>query len=421
MPPSSYVILEKNDILVGNSNNLIEKAKKYWKFSKRDNQLSKVSKEYQERELLSILKEAVSKRMISDAPIGAFLSGGIDSSLICALMQENSNNAINTYSIGFSNNEFDESSHAAKVAKYLGTNHTTYMLDPSDTKEIIPDLHKIYDEPFADYSQIPTAIICQQAKTATTVALSGDGGDEVFCGYKRYFMLKKLLDYGNIMPLSLRKAVCALLLLASQKSYNKLGINGKRIYSIAGFLTQKNIEKAQLRALSINPELDFFNDLYIGDLDDLDDFEKMMMIDSNLYLPDDILVKVDRASMFSSLEVRSPLLDKDVIEFAWQLPIESKIFACKGKGKKHLYDLLCKYVPSEIIDRPKQGFTPPIASWLKADLKEWAHDILYIDTPLYEKSYKEKCWNEFICGYKDNHHVIWSILMAQSWFLNSKN
>ena len=417
LPPSNYIIIGKNDILDRDSKNLIEKAKQYWQFTKNDNQLSE---KCWRRELHSILKESVSQRMISDAPLGAFLSGGIDSSLISALMQENSNSAINTYSIGFLNSEFDESRHAEKVAKHLGTNHTTYVIEAQDTQKIIPDLHKIYDEPFADYSQIPTSILCQQAKIDTTVALSGDGGDEVFCGYKRYFMLKKLWDYSNVMPLALRKKISALLLLASQGTYNKLGVNGKRIHSIAGFLTEESIKSAAFRAFSVNPYVDFSDNLYIGDLTNLDNLEKMMMIDSNLYLPDDILVKVDRASMFSSLEVRSPLLDKDVIEFAWQIPIKDKIFAKKGKGKKPLYDLLCKYVPEEIINRPKQGFTPPIASWLRGDLRDWAQDILYTDTPLYEKSYKDKCWNEFIIGYKDNHHIIWSILMAQSWYLNSK-
>ncbi len=411
-----FIVLNEQDINSKSKNIILEKSQLYWQVKKPAQQLETGA--WQEQ-LKQILQNAVKGRMVSDVPLGAFLSGGIDSSLITALMQEQSDTKIKTYSIGFENAAFDESRHAAKVAAHLKTDHTSYMVTPEETLQIIPELPNIYDEPFADYSQIPTAILCQQASKDTVVAISGDGGDEVFCGYKRYFLLKKLLDTSNNLPYAARKAIALALSLPSQGAYNKLHMNGKRIHSIAGFLQEKTLEDATLRTLSINPAYGKPATLDLNNLCGLNDLERMMMIDTQLYLPDDILVKVDRASMFSSLEVRSPLLDKDVIEFAWSMTIENKIFPKEGRGKRPLYDLLCEYVPKEIIDRPKQGFSPPIADWLRESLKDWAGDLLNEETPLYERGYMQKHWSEFLSGQADHHNALWGMLMAQAWYLNN--
>lgn len=410
LPAAHMATLNAEDLMVKPASQLITKASRYWTIAKNDQPNDAAG-------LKTILQSSVSDRMMSDVPLGAFLSGGIDSSLITALMQEQSQKPIKSYSIGFTDKEFDESMHAEKVAKHLGTDHTTYHVSEKETQAIIPKLPSIYDEPFADYSQIPTAILCQQAKKDTTVVLSGDGGDEVFCGYKRYFMLKKLLDATKHLP---RKSIAGLLKVVPQNTYNKIGLKGKRLHSIASFLQEPDLQSAILRTLCVNPDTPQ-PQLNLPLNSDLTDLEKMMMIDTHLYLPDDILVKVDRASMFSSLEVRSPLLDKDLMEYAWAMPIKDKVFDQQGRGKKPLYNLLCSYVPEELVNRPKQGFTPPIGAWLKSDLREWAEDLLAQDTGLYGMDQTKIMWREFITGRADHHHALWSMLMAQSWYLNIDN
>ncbi|MBX2833823.1 MAG: asparagine synthase (glutamine-hydrolyzing) [Micavibrio sp.] len=408
LKPAHVLTLRESDLAAKDAGVILRKMTPFWQVEKRA--------EHEGADLKTLLKQAVADRMIADVPLGAFLSGGIDSSLVTAMMQEQSARAVKTYSIGFSDHQFDESRHAEKVAAHLGTDHTTYHVTEKETLDIIPQLPEIYDEPFADYSQIPTIALCREARKDTIVALSGDGGDEVFCGYKRYFMLKKLLDATKRMP---RPAIAKLITIAGQDTYNALGLNGKRLHSIAGFLEEKSLESTILRTLSVNPDMPQ-PALGLNLSSDLTDLEKMMMIDTHFYLPDDILVKVDRASMAASLEIRSPLLDKDVIEYSWTRPIKEKIFADKGRGKKPLYDLLCTYVPEELVNRPKQGFTPPVARWLKNDLKDWADALVHADTGLYDTDVIGKMWNGFISEKVDNHSALWSVLMAQSWALKNK-
>lgn len=371
------------------------------------------------------LQNAVSERMMADVPLGAFLSGGIDSSLVVALMQEQSARPVKTYSIGFDNAAFDESGHAEKVARHLGCDHTTYMVRVADTLDIIPSLPQIYDEPFADYSQIPTAILCREARKDTVVAISGDGGDEVFCGYARYFMLQKLRAAKARIPAAMRPVVSGMLRLPHQGMYRTLGLNGKRMYSVAGVLTEPDLRGEVLRSLSVFPDYAAAcGQGYEPDLPDSfwveGELEGMMLADTQLYLPDDILVKVDRASMFSALEVRSPLLDKDVLEYAWTIPMENKVFNGAGRGKKPLYDLLCTYVPREIVDRPKQGFSPPIGQWLRGELRDWAEGLLDEQTleecGLYSPKVVRGLWLDFLSGRHDHHAALWTILMAQSWY-----
>lgn len=415
--PAHSLTLTADDLQSKGVDVPVQNQKRYWSLRKSADLLS--AEEWRAK-LKTSLCDAVAQRMMSDVPLGAFLSGGIDSSLVSALMQTQSSKPIKTYSIGFYDDAFDESRHAEKIASHLKTDHTTYMATPADGLALVERLSDIYDEPFADYSQIPTVLLCQKARQDTVVALSGDGGDEGFCGYKRYFMLKRLLDATHKIPHGLRVMIARIATMPSQGAYNRFGLNGKRLHSIAGFLQEGNFDSAVLRALSIAPWLDCPDGLQLGQSDDVNDLERMMMIDAHLYLPDDILVKVDRASMFSSLEVRSPLLDKDVLELAWQIPIEDKVFECGRMGKKPLYDLLCNYVPQDLIDRPKQGFTPPIAQWLRGDLREWADDLIHAQTPLFDSSDIVLLWKDFLSGRVDHHVAIWSILMAQSWYISRK-
>ncbi|MGB0719968.1 MAG: asparagine synthase (glutamine-hydrolyzing) [Bdellovibrionales bacterium] len=407
--PGSILHLLADDVSHNKRPDIASTMKRYWKPEKGSFLKKEIDINY-------LIKDAVALRMVSDVPLGVFLSGGIDSSLVASMMQEQSMTPIKSYAIAFSDHAFDESHHAEKIAAHLGTDHTTYRVDEGEALRVIPDLPRIYDEPFADYSQIPSVVLCAQARKDTVVALSGDGGDEVFCGYKRYFMLHRLLQATRFMP---RKAISAALRSVEQGTYNRLGLNGKRLHSIAGFLSETDLEGAILRTLSVNPAMPR-PPLDLSLSNDLSPFERMMMIDTQFYLPDDILVKIDRASMAASLEVRSPLLDKDVIEAAWSLPIDDKIFAGQGRGKKPLYDLLARYVPETLINRPKQGFTPPIAAWLRGTLRPWAEDLIHTDTGLYDQQDIAALWQDFITGRADHHTALWGILMAQSWALHNK-
>lgn len=398
-----------------------ELMKPYWQIGDHIDAREKLDPEKLEK----ILERAVAERMISDVPLGAFLSGGIDSSLIAALMQKQSARPIQTYCIGFEEAKFDESPHAYAVAKHLGTDHLTHIVTAAETREIIPALPDMYDEPFADYSQIPTYHVCKAARRNAVVALSGDGGDEVFCGYSRYFMTQRLYNAARAIPGPVKSLIAAGLLAAPESLLDLLPMGGRRLHSIARFLDAGDIGEMTKRVMSISADparlvAGSFEEAVIFPEDkNLSPLERMMLFDTELYLPDDILAKVDRASMAVSLEVRAPLLDKDVIEYAWRVRQEDKIFSGGRRGKKPLYDLLCRYVPAELVDRPKQGFSVPVAEWLRGPLKEWAEDMLSEDelhnSGLFEAGAVRKLWADFKARRADNHHALWAILMAQAW------
>lgn len=371
-----------------------------------------------------LLREAVGLRMVADVPLGAFLSGGIDSSTVVALMQAQSSRPIKTYSIGFYEDEYNEAGYAKSVAKYLGTDHTELFLNVDDMLEIIPSLPKYWDEPFADSSQIPTYYVSRLARSHVAVSLSGDGGDELFAGYSRYFWSDKVSGLLSV-PLALRKLVASVGRLLPKWTYNMFGPLGNKIQwrldglkchdfrSLYLFLLSHHKDPSRFVLSGHEPETALTSAYDIsGDI-----YRQMTFWDSVSYLPDDILTKVDRASMAVSLESRVPLLDHRVFEFASTLPTAMKIR--DGKGKRVLRRVLDRYVPSGLIDRPKMGFGVPLEKWLGHELRDWCEALL--DEKLIKQQgyldHKEvrRMWDRFIAGETYFNYFLWDILMFQAW------
>jgi asparagine synthase (glutamine-hydrolysing) len=396
-------------------------------------------------ELEKLLLNAVKMRMIADVPLGAFLSGGIDSSTIVSLMQAQSNQAVKTFSIGFHEKAYDEAPYAKAVAKYLGTEHTEFYVTPESALDVIPKLPSLYDEPFSDPSQIPTFLVSQLAKQYVTVALSGDGGDELFGGYSRYLVTDNLWKKVNYIPQIIRNLTGQSLTATSPEIWNlclnfvgntlgnklsslsKLKNQGDKINQIGEVLKLSHPEPMYARLTSHwkNPE-----QIVIGSSEPTTAFtdreswarvssflEHMMFVDTVTYLPDDILVKVDRANMGVSLEGRIPFLDHRVVEFAWQTPLSMKV--SNGQGKWLLRELLRKYLPNNLIDRPKMGFSVPIDIWLRGPLREWAESLLdenlLISQGFLNPAPIRQKWKEHITGVREWHFYLWDVLMFQAW------
>lgn len=386
-------------------------------------------------ELENLLKKSIKNQMVADVPIGAFLSGGIDSSLIVALMQSQSKSKIKTFTIGFKESIFNEANYAKEIAKHLDTDHNELYLSSSDAINLIPSLSSIYSEPFADSSQIPTILLSKFAKTQVTVSLSGDGGDELFAGYNRYLFINKYWKYFNKFPLLFNKHTSNLLQSIPSSFYNSFNIfntNTKIDYShkikkgaalfqensilnvYSKIITHWNTDEI-VKNYSFTPIISKSNNK-------LNSIEKMMYYDINHYLLDDILTKVDRASMSVSLESRIPFLDHRVFEFSWKLPMEMKIF--KNEQKYILKQILNRYVPKKLYYRPKMGFGIPLEIWLKGPLRDWCEDLL-IESKIEQDGYLNsklirKTWNEFSQSKNNNQYKIWNVLMFQSWLEHNK-
>ena len=392
-------------------------------------------------ELESLLKQSVRQQMVADVPVGAFLSGGIDSATIVALMQRQSSTPAKTFTIGFHEKDYDEAKYAKSVADFLGTDHTELYLTPEEAMAVIPKLSSIYDEPFSDSSQIPTLLVAQLARSQVTVSLSGDAGDELFCGYNRYNLGRNLWRKVNYFPAISRQGIARALrslpvgvwdgmfgwtapLLGG---YGRRGSVGDKIHKMAEVLGSETADVLYRRIVSHWKETGsfVFNSTElptvfteresIGDISDFSN--RMMLMDMLSYLPDDILVKVDRASMAVSLESRVPFLDHRVVEFAWRVPMTMKFR--DGKGKWLLRQLLYRYLPKELVDRPKMGFGVPIGSWLRGPLREWAESLLdesrlrneafLAPNPIREK------WTQHLTGQRNWQYYLWDVLMFQSW------
>ncbi len=388
----------------------------------------------------SILSATVKRQMVADVPLGAFLSGGVDSSLIVALMQNQSIQPIHTFTIGFHETSFNEADHAAAVAHHLGTEHTEFYVSPQDAMNIIPLLPTLYDEPFADASQIPTYLLSKLTRDHVTVSLSGDGGDELFGGYNRYSWGCNMWDRIKYFPLPLRQVFAALLYKPSPSSWDKL-------FSIFGFMLPNRfhyssvgdkIHKLAKLAAATSANDVFFElislwkgtDIVLGSKtvqtlatdpsrwpSNLDFTEFMMYQDTQSYLPDDILTKVDRASMAVGLESRAPFLDHQFIELAWSLPRNMKIRNTQGKWL--LRQILHKYVPRDLIERPKMGFAVPIGDWIRGPLRDWGEELLD-ESRIHSEGYLEaapirKKWNEHLSGKRNWQHHLWGVLMFQAW------
>jgi asparagine synthase (glutamine-hydrolysing) len=379
-------------------------------------------------ELDALLGDAVRRRMIADVPLGAFLSGGIDSSTIVALMQAKSAQKVRSFSIGFRETGYNEAAHAKRVAAHLGTDHTELYVEPEHTRAVIPRLPEIYDEPFADASQIPTVLVAEMTRRHVTVALSGDGGDEVFGGYNRYLQLRRLLASLERMPRSASRALAAALrgvpldvwtALAGARFGDKAAKLAFAIEGGGGEFHRRVVSHwwnaQELVAGAAAPNL-ILDDPDAGAFV-ADRAERLQYLDTLTYLPDDILTKLDRASMAVSLEARVPLLDHRVVAFSWRLP--SALKARPGAGKYLLRRVLDRYVPRALIDRPKSGFAAPIDSWLRGPLKDWAEALLdparlqregvLAAAPIQQK------WREHQAGTRNWQYPLWNVLMFQAW------
>jgi len=395
------------------------------------------SEEEASHELEMLLRDSIRIRMVADVPLGVFLSGGVDSSIVTAMMQAESSVPIRTFTVGFTEAAFDEAPFAAAVARHIGTNHTELYMSTDDVVDVIPKLPSIYDEPFADSSQIPTHLVAMLARRNVTVSLSGDGGDELFGGYTRYFVAQRLFRRLAKLPMAMRPIVGRALSVFPPRLWDRLLALGRPILPAA--LRQRPGEKIHkvARTLAANDAdamyfelVSHWSNIVIGGAAHkapvtvreewpklADPVERMMYFDQISYLPDDILTKVDRASMAVSLEAREPLLDYRLVEFAWTLPLSMKVQA--GKGKQILRKVLDRYVPEHLIERPKMGFGIPLEDLLRGPLRDWAESLLDPAT-LRAQGFLDvapirAAWEDHIAGRRDWKNHLWGVLMLQAW------
>jgi len=428
-----YKLMPGHMLTIKSPNNIEQKS--YWCPQQLTQQdiLHALPEQEQIAKLETLLSDAVQMRMVADVPLGAFLSGGIDSSTVVALMQKNSTKPIETFSIGFDDPQYNESHYAKSVAQHLGTNHHETMLSPKDACDFIPTIPEWYDEPFADSSQIPTYLVSKIAKQHVTVSLSGDGGDELFAGYSRYHIAYKLWSRLGRLPRWGRSSLANIIqtipthtwdamgkIIPASRRPKQLGHNAHKLATImnctdlASFYQHLVSCWQQPNNILLTQGQDF---TWPSPPAHLSTMATMQWLDTMTYLPDDILTKVDRASMAVSLEARVPLLDYRIVEFAWQLPYSSQYQ--QGQAKWLLRQVLKQYVPEHLFNRPKMGFGVPIAEWLRGPLHEWASDLLSPQNlkknPFINANTAQIMWQQHQKRQQNHHHQLWTLLMFLAW------
>jgi asparagine synthase (glutamine-hydrolysing) len=423
----------------------------YWSARQAAEQGTRSPLEISETEAIAsldgLLRDSIRRQMVADVPVGAFLSGGFDSSTVVALMQAQSASRVKTFTIGFHEKAYDEAQHARAVASHLGTEHTELYVTPEEAMAVIPRLPAIYDEPFSDSSQIPTFLVSSLTRKHVTVSLSGDGGDELFGGYNRYFWGKSIWRRLRWAPVGLRRmlarAMTAVPPARWEALFNSLGPllpsvlrqrnPGDKLHKLAEVVGVANAEALYLGLVShwkdpaaviLSAEEPSTQLTDSSNWADLPDFtQRMMYLDTVSYLPDDILVKLDRASMAVSLESRVPLLDHRLVEFAWRLPLDLKMRG--NTGKWLLRQVLYQYVPKALVDRPKMGFGVPLDSWLRGPLRPWAESLLdekrLRDEGFFNPAPIRQKWLEHLSGRRNWQYPLWDILMFQAWMENESN
>lgn len=389
------------------------------------------------------LKQAISLQMMADVPLGVFLSGGVDSSTVVALMQAQSSRPIKTFSIGFDESGYNEAAYAKLVAQHLGTDHNEHYVSSADAMQVIPRLANMYDEPFADSSQIPTFLVSQMARKHVTVSLSGDAGDELFCGYNRYALADTWMKIARI-PFGARRLAGRLVKTLAPSTWEGIFHYAGKFLPLPSNMGEK-LEKLSLRLESV----DSVESLYYSLVSEIANPDRvvigarepgtwltetglkmqfpdaklqMMYLDCMTYLQDDILVKVDRAAMVNSLETRVPFLDHRVIDLAWSLPLSMKIR--NGQTKWILRQVLYRYVPKELIERPKMGFGIPIGAWMRGPLRDWVEALLdesrLRQEGFFDVQFIRLRWHEHLSGKRNSHYFLWTVLMFQAWLEEQK-
>ncbi|WP_298268350.1 asparagine synthase (glutamine-hydrolyzing) [Geobacter sp.] len=440
--PGTMLTMQTGSLAAG----VLPEPKPYWSMRQMVEASARNPFQGTEREavdhLENLLSDSIRQQMVADVPLGAFLSGGVDSSTIVALMQAQTDRPVKTFTIGFEENGYNEAEYAKAVARHLRTDHTELYVTPQDALDVIPMLPALYDEPFSDSSQIPTFLVARMTRQHVTVCLSGDAGDELFSGYNRYFVGRALWHRVGWLPPRVRAAMavkCASISPARWDAFFRilpqrfrLGGSGDKLHKLADVLAVDSPETMYRQLVShwkdpaaIVPgsrePLTVLTDRTAWP-NRADFTERMMYLDTLSYLPDDILVKVDRAAMGVSLETRIPFLDHRVVEFAWQLPLDLKIR--HGQGKWILRQVLYRYVPKSLIERPKTGFGIPLDNWLRGPLREWAESLigeerLRREGFLHHELIRQK-WQEHLSGTRNWQYYLWDVLMFQAWLENER-
>jgi asparagine synthase (glutamine-hydrolysing) len=432
LAPGNILKISLEDV----KNRVINSPKSYWSLSEvcisgKNNQIHDRNEAINLLE--GVIKTSVKDRMVSDVSLGAFLSGGIDSSLVVALMQAQSEKPIKTFSIGFDDDRYNESNYAEIVAKHLNTDHETLNVSPKNAIDSIYKMPELFDEPFADSSQIPTYLVSSMASKSVTVALSGDGGDELFGGYNRYYWADNIWDKSQKIPYFLRLKFSTLFKAIPPSRWDSIYNNiykflpnkyqyslpGEKMHKVANVISSRDIAEVYNRLVSQFIDKDSHKGKFnvFQDINGLTNSEAMMLSDQKFYLPSDILTKVDRASMGASIEARVPLLDHRVAELSWRMPLSSKIN--NKQGKWALRKILYKYIPQDLVERPKMGFSVPLDEWLREGLRDWSEELLsekkLKEDGFFNADHVRKMWDDHLRKKSNNQHSLWTILMFQAW------